>query len=121
MSIRKVNLNEKFDSIHKYWSPGIAGELNGQYIKLAKFKGEFIMHQHEKEDEMFLVVEGHLVIELENEKIDLSPGEFIIIPKGTNHKPIANEEVKVLLIEPKTTLNTGNQENELTIKNLKMI
>lgn len=117
MKIRKVNLNEKFDSFREYWSPKIAGELNDQHIKLAKFNGEFVMHQHEKEDEMFLVIEGHLIIELENDQIDLNPGEFVVIPKGTLHKPIAKEEVKVLLIEPKTTLNTGDQENDLTVKN----
>lgn len=121
MSIKKVNLKEKFDSFSEYWTPKIAGELNDQYIKLAKFNGEFVMHQHENEDEMFLVIEGHLQIELENENIELNPGEFVIIPKGTLHKPIAKEEVQVLLIEPKTTLNTGDQEDDLTVRDLEEI
>ena len=118
MSIQKVNLKEKFDSFQEYWTPKIAGELNEQHIKLAKFKGEFVMHQHIKEDEMFLVIEGHLVIELENETIELNPGELVIIPKGTMHKPIAKEEVQVLLIEPKTTLNTGDQDSDFTLREL---
>jgi mannose-6-phosphate isomerase-like protein (cupin superfamily) len=121
MSIQKVNLEEKFDSFQEYWTPKIAGELNEQHIKLAKFKGDFVMHQHEKEDEMFLVIEGHLQIELENETIELNPGEFVIIPKGTLHKPIAKEEVQVLLMEPKFTLNTGDQEGDLTVKDLEKI
>jgi len=121
MQIKKVNLAEKFDSFSEYWKPKIVGELNGQHIKIAKFKGEFVLHNHENEDEMFLVIEGKMLLELEQEKIEVNPGEFIIIPKGVNHKPIALEEVKVLLFEPKSTINTGNTINELTIKNLDTI
>lgn len=119
--IKKVNLNEKFDLFSEHWSPKIIGELNGQYVKAAKLKGEFVMHQHEKEDEMFLVMEGKLLMELEDQTLELLPGEFVIIPRGTNHKPIATEEVKVLLFEPAATLNTGDVDNELTVKKLDRI
>lgn len=117
MNIKKVNLKNKFDSFNEYWNPKIVGELNHQLVKLAKFKGEFVSHKHDNEDEMFLVVEGKILIELDNETMEINEGEFVIIPKGTNHKPIAIEEAKVLMFEPKSTLNTGNTENELTIKN----
>ena len=121
MEPKKVSLAEKFDSFSDYWNPRIVGELNGQHVKLAKLKGEFVAHQHEKEDELFLVIEGTLLIELEDSILEVNPGEFAIIPKGTVHKPKALEEVKVLLFEPKTTLNTGNLKNEFTRKNLDSI
>lgn len=122
MSINVINLKEKFDSFTSYWTPKIVGELNEQHVKIAKFKDEFVMHKHENEDEMFLVVEGTLMMELDNETKKIEAGEFIIIPKGTNHKPKAIGEVKVLLFEPKTTVNTGNQENhELTKKEIEKI
>lgn len=114
----KVNLAEKFALFSDYWSPKIAGELNDSYIKLAKFKGEFTWHHHENEDELFLVVKGKLTIKLRDKDIHLSPGEFVIIPKGVEHKPVAQEEAHVILLEPKSTLNTGNVNNELTKKDL---
>ena len=118
MEIKTVNLNEKFNSFTDFWSPKIVGELNGQLVKLAKFKDEFVLHQHENEDEMFFVIDGKLMIELDDKTLEINPGEFAIIPKGTNHKPIAIGEVKVLIFEPKTTLNTGNTENNFTVKKL---
>ena len=121
MEIKKVNLKEKFDSFSDHWRPKIVGELNGQHIKVAKLKDEFVLHQHEKEDEMFLVIEGKLLMELDDKTLEINAGEFVIIPKGTNHKPIANGEVKVLLFEPDTTLNTGNTENKFTVKKIDKI
>lgn len=113
--INKVNLSEKFDSIHEYWSPRIAGELNGSYVKLAKLKGEFVWHKHDEEDELFLVIQGELTIELRDREIKLDAGEFVIIPKGVEHKPVATQEVHVLLLELKSTVNTGNVQNEFTV------
>jgi mannose-6-phosphate isomerase-like protein (cupin superfamily) len=113
-----INLNQKFALFQEYWSPKIAGELNDSYIKLAKLKGEFVWHQHENEDELFLVVKGHLLIKLRDRDIHLKEGEFVIIPKGVEHLPIAEEEVHVLLLEPKSTLNTGNVQNERTVNDL---
>ena len=100
--------------VSKYWSPKIAGEINDAYIKLAKFKGEFTWHKHDHEDELFLVIRGQLTIQLRDRDIHLAEGEFTIIPKGVEHKPIAAEEAHVLLMEPKSTLNTGDQQNNLT-------
>jgi len=121
MKIQTVNLKHKFDSFDEFWNPKIVGQLNGQLVKVAKLKDEFVMHQHENEDELFLVIEGKLMIELDQETLEINAGEFVIIPKGTNHKPIGIGEVKVLLFEPKSTLNTGNIENELTIRELDKI
>lgn len=118
MKIKPVNLKEKFDTFSEFWSPKIVGELNGQHVKIAKFKDEFISHQHNHEDELFLVIEGKIKIELKDEKHELQAGEMIIVPKGTPHKPSAVGEAKVLMFEPKSTLNTGNTENELTVKKL---
>jgi mannose-6-phosphate isomerase-like protein (cupin superfamily) len=111
-----VNLQEKFSRIDEYWSPRIAGELNGQVVKLAKLKGEFVWHLHENEDEMFLVVRGRLIIKLRERDIEIGAGEFLIIPRGVEHKPVAADEVHVLLFEPDGTRNTGNVENERTIE-----
>jgi mannose-6-phosphate isomerase-like protein (cupin superfamily) len=119
--IKKVNLSEKFALIDEYWSPRIAGELNDSYVKLAKLKGEFIWHHHENEDELFLVVQGELVIELRDQKAKLVEGEFIIIPKGVEHRPVAADEVHVMLIELKSTINTGNVQNERTLKDDEII
>ena len=116
-----INLNQKFALFQQYWSPKIAGELNDSYIKLAKLKGEFVWHQHENEDELFLVVKGHLLIKLRDRDIQLKEGEFVVIPKGVEHLPIAEEEVHVLLLEPKSTLNTGNVQNERTVNDLEWI
>lgn len=110
----KINLKEKFSLFSEYWSPKIVGELNGQLVKLAKFKGEFVWHHHEHEDELFLVVEGTLNMAFRDKTITVNKGEFIIVPKGTEHKPIAEEEVLVMLFEPAATINTGNTNNELT-------
>jgi len=121
MKIKTVNLNQKFNAFNDYWNPKIVGELNNQHVKVAKLKGEFVMHQHKNEDELFLVMEGKLKMQLDNEILEINAGEFVIIPKGTNHKPIANEEVKILLFEPKSTLNTGDIQNELTKRNLEEI
>jgi mannose-6-phosphate isomerase-like protein (cupin superfamily) len=115
--MEKVNLNQKFSQIQDYWQPKIAGELNDSYIKLVKSKGEFVWHHHETEDELFLVVKGTLLIKLRDRDILLREGEFVIIPKGVEHLPIAEEEAHVLLLEPKTTLNTGNLQNERTVSN----
>lgn len=119
--IKKVNLAEKINLITDYWNPRIVGELNGQQVKLAKFKDEFILHQHEEEDEMFLVVKGKLKMELDTETIEINEGEFIIIPRKTNHKPMAIGEAHVLLFEPKSTLNTGDKVNKFTKSNLENI
>ena len=116
--IRVVNLQQKFDSFSEHWSPKIVGELNGQHVKLVKLKGEFVMHHHENEDEMFLVIEGELLMQMEDKTLEIKAGEFMIIPHGVNHKPIAKGEVKVLLFEPASTINTGNTENEFTVKKL---
>ena len=119
--MEKVNLTEKFSRFSDYWSPKIAGELNDSYIKLVKFKGEFVWHHHEQEDELFLVVKGKLLIKLRDRDIWLEEGEFVVIPRGVEHLPIAEEEVHVLLLEPKSTLNTGNIENERTVAGLERI
>jgi mannose-6-phosphate isomerase-like protein (cupin superfamily) len=113
--MQKVNLTEKFSKFSDYWSPKIAGELNDSYIKLVKLKGEFVWHHHEQEDELFLVVKGKLLIKLRDRDIWLEEGEFVIIPRGVEHLPIAQEEVRVLLLEPKSALNTGNIQNERTV------
>ncbi len=118
MEIQKVNIREKFCQIHDFWTPRIIGELNGQHVKIARFKDAFIMHQHEHEDELFLVIEGTLQMELEDRTLTVEPGEFVIIPKGVNHRPRAVGEAMVMLFEPASTLNTGNVENDKTIRDL---
>ena len=119
--IEKVNLAQKFDRFEEYWSPRIAGELNDAYVKLAKLKGEFVWHQHDAEDELFLVVKGHLTIKLRDRDVELDPGEFVIIPRGVEHLPVADEEVHVVLLEPKSTLNTGNAQSARTVADLKRV
>lgn len=114
----KVNIAEKFDLIKEYWSPKIAGEINDSYVKLAKLKGEFEWHYHENEDELFLVIKGKLLLKLKDREVDLKEGEFFIVPKGVLHLPIAEEEAHVLFLEAKSTLNTGNIQNERTVSNL---
>ena len=121
MEVRKVNLNSKFKTFNEYWTPKIVGELNGQLVKLAKFKGEFVIHKHEQEDELFYVISGQLFIELKNSTLELNSGEFVIIPKGVEHKPYAPKEVSVILFEPASTLNTGNAKNEMTVSQLDKI
>ena len=117
----KVNLSEKFQLFSEYWAPKIVGELNGQQVKLAKFKGEFVWHKHDNEDEMFFIADGTLKIEFRDKTVTLGKGEFLIIPKGIEHKPVAENEVLVMLFEPETTLNTGNTENDLTKHQLNWI
>jgi mannose-6-phosphate isomerase-like protein (cupin superfamily) len=112
--IEKINISEKLSSFSDYWNPRIAGELNGQHVKLVKFKGEFVWHKHENEDEMFYVLRGSFRMELRDRILEIYENEFIIIPKGTEHRPVAEEEVSVMLFEPATTLNTGNTRGELT-------
>ena len=114
--MEKVSISRKFGQFSDYWSPKIVGELNDSYVKLVKLKGEFIWHSHENEDELFLVVKGNLVIRLRERDIQLEEGEFFIVPKGVEHMPVAEEEAHVLLLEPKTTLNTGNVRNERTVE-----
>jgi mannose-6-phosphate isomerase-like protein (cupin superfamily) len=113
--IKVVNLDQKFKQVHEYWRPRIAGELNGNYIKLAKLQGEFMWHHHRNEDELFLVVKGTLTIKLRDGELQINAGEFVIIPRGIDHLPVAEEETEVLLFEPKSTLNTGNVKNEKTV------
>ena len=110
-----VNIAEKLSEIQDYWSPHIAGELNGQQVKLAKVKGKFIWHHHENEDELFLVLKGVLKLELRGDTVTLRPGEFFIVPRGTEHRPIAEGEVHLLLFEPSSTLNTGNVKDMRTV------
>jgi mannose-6-phosphate isomerase-like protein (cupin superfamily) len=116
--IDKVNLAEMFSRIHEYWKPYIAGELNGQLVKLDKLKGEFVWHHHENEDEMFLVVKGRFRIEFRDKTVWLEEGEFIVVPRAVEHKPVADEEAWILLFEPASTLNTGNVDNEFTLREL---
>jgi len=117
----KVNIEEKLDCISEYWKPIIIGELNNQHVKLAKVKGEFVIHKHENEDELFLVLKGQLIMDY-GEKVDIiNEGEFVIVPKGTYHKPIAKSETHLLLFEPSTTLNTGNVRNDFTVDSLERI
>ena len=112
--MEKVIIAEKLKLFSEYWSPKIVGKLNGQHVKLAKFQGEFVWHKHDNEDEMFLVIEGVLKMELRDKTIVINKNEFLIIPKGTEHRPVAEKEVSVMLFEPSSTLNTGDTENELT-------
>lgn len=119
--MEKINLNEKFALLSEYWNPKIAGELNGQMVKLVKFKGPFVWHQHDNEDELFYVVKGGFDMEFRDKTITINEGEFIIVPKGVEHRPNAKEEVHVMLFEPESTLNTGNLQNEMTKTNLQKL
>ena len=116
-----VNLAEKLAEIHDHWDPHIVGELNGQYVKLVKVKGEFVWHHHQNEDELFFVLEGVLRLDLRDGGVTLKPGEFFIVPRGVEHRPVAEEEVHLLMFEPVSTLNTGNLRNERTVERLKWI
>jgi mannose-6-phosphate isomerase-like protein (cupin superfamily) len=113
--IHKINLLEKLSLFHSQWDPKIVGELNGQHVKLVKFQGEFVWHQHEREDELFMVLRGRFVMEFRDRQIALEEGECLIVPRGVEHRPVAEEEVDVLLFEPATTLNTGNVVSDRTI------
>jgi len=121
MSPEKVSLLNKFASFSDYWSPKIAGELNDSYVKLVKFQGEFVWHHHENEDELFLVVKGRMLMRFRERDVCVDEGEFIIVPRGVEHMPVAPEEVQVVLLEPKSTLNTGNVQNERTVAELERI
>jgi len=120
-TICTVNLSKKLDSFQDFWSPKIVGELNDSYVKLAKLKGEFVWHHHDAEDELFLVIKGSLLIKLRDRDIRVEPGEFVIIPRGVDHLPVADEETQVMLLEPKSTLNTGNIQNDRTVADLDRI
>ena len=113
--MEKVNLGEKLALFADQWSPKVVGELNGQHVKLVKFVGEFVWHKHDHEDELFLVVKGRFTMEFRDRLVALEEGEFLIVPRGVEHRPVAAEEVHVLLFEPATTLNTGDVRNERTV------
>lgn len=115
--MEKVNIAEKLSTFDDHWSPRIIGQLNGQEVKIAKVKGEFVWHDHAEEDEMFLIIKGTLKIEFRNKTVTLNEGEMLVIPKGVEHKPIAVEEVHLLLFEPASTKHTGKVDHELTQKN----
>ena len=133
--MNKINLAAKFSQIHEHWKPHIAGELNGQMVKLVKFRGEFVWHHHENEDEMFLVVKGRFRIEFRDggsesrsesnvqatRTVHLEEGEFIVVPRGVEHRPVAEDECWILLFEPASTLNTGNVENQFTLRSLEKV
>ena len=112
----KVNLAQKFALFDDYWSPKVVGELNGQQVKLVKLQGPFVWHHHETEDELFLVVKGRLCMEFRDRQVWLEEGEFLIVPHGVEHRPVAEEEVHVLLFEPASTLNTGNVTSDRTVQ-----
>ncbi len=117
--VTKVNLAEKLGLFDAYWSPHVVGEMNGQQVKVVKLKGEFVWHHHEVEDELFLVLKGRLTIEFRDQApVRLEPGELVIVPHGVEHRPVAEEEVHVLLFEPASTLNTGNVQDERTVRHL---
>ncbi len=129
--MNKVNLSQKLSLINDHWNPRIVGELNGQYLKLVKFKGPFTWHHHETEDEMFLVVKGRFRMEFregndanapaQQRDVWLEEGEFIVVPRGVEHRPVADEEAEVLLFEPASTLNTGNVRDEFTVPKLEWL
>jgi mannose-6-phosphate isomerase-like protein (cupin superfamily) len=121
VNVEKVNIAQKFTLFNEYWVPYIVGDLNDHYVKVDKLKGQFVWHKHDAEDELFLVTKGRLLIKLRNKDVWLAEGEFVIIPKGVEHMPVADEEAHVVLIEPKSTLNTGDVSNEKTVTQLKRI
>lgn len=119
--MEKVNLVDKFSQFDEHWSPKIIGELNGQAVKIAKIQGEFIWHHHESEDEFFMVIKGRMTIELRDREVVLEEGEFFIVPRGVEHKPVAEAEAHILMFEPVSTLNTGNVQSERTKEELEII
>jgi mannose-6-phosphate isomerase-like protein (cupin superfamily) len=119
--MEKVNISEKLAKFSEHWNPKIVGELNDSYVKLVKFQGDFLFHKHDHEDELFLVLKGKFTMRLRTGDVELREGEFFIVPKGVEHCPVAPEEVSVMLLEPKTTLNTGNVVNERTKQKLDWI
>ena len=119
--MEKVNIKEKLSQFSDHWNPRIIGELNGQHVKAVKLKGEFVWHHHDHEDELFLVTKGQLKMEFREKTVVVNEGEFIVVPGKVEHKPVAEEEVHILLFEPASTINTGNVENERTRKQLEKI
>jgi len=119
--MEKVDVFQKLSLFNDYWNPRIVGELNGQCVKLAKFKGEFVWHKHDTEDELFYVLDGVLTIEFRDRTVTLNPNQLIVVPKGVEHRPVAEQEVLVMLFEPSATLNTGNAQSDLTRINLEKI
>jgi mannose-6-phosphate isomerase-like protein (cupin superfamily) len=119
--VDKVNIQEKLSLFHDHWSPRIVGELNGQHVKLVKLQGEFVWHKHDREDELFLVIKGRFRMEYRDRQVWLEEGEFLIVPRGVEHRPVAPEEVHVLLFEPAGTLNTGDARDERTVRELERI
>jgi mannose-6-phosphate isomerase-like protein (cupin superfamily) len=119
--MEKINLHEKLSRFREQWSPKIVGELNGQLVKLVKFQGPFVWHHHDAEDELFLVVKGRFRMEFRDRHVWLEEGEFLIVPRGVEHRPVAEEEAQVLLFEPASTVNTGNVRNERTREHLEKI
>ena len=119
--MEKINLTDKLSRFSDYWNPRIVGELNGQHVKLTKFKGPFVWHHHEAEDELFLVVKGRFRMEFRDHVVWLEEGELLIVPRGVEHRPVAEEEAHVLLFEPAGTLNTGNQRGALTAEHLEWV
>jgi mannose-6-phosphate isomerase-like protein (cupin superfamily) len=113
--MEKVNLSQKLGQFDDHWNPRVVGELNGQHVKLVKFRGEFVWHHHEVEDELFLVVRGRFRMEFRDRQVWLEEGEFLVVPRGVEHRPVAEQEVHVLLFEPASTLNTGNVRDERTV------
>ena len=113
--VTKINLAEKFSCFHDQWSPKIIADLNDSHVKLAKVQGEFVWHRHAEEDELFIVVRGRLTIELRDGEVTLGPGELVVIPKGVEHRPVAADEVELMLIEPKAIRHTGEVESERTV------
>ena len=121
MSAEKVNMEQKFASFDEPWKPKIAGDLNGQHVKLVKLLGEFVWHHHDEEDELFLVVKGRFRMEFRDGEVRVEEGEFVVVGRGVEHRPVAEEEAHVLLFEPASTLNTGNVRNERTVAELDRI
>jgi mannose-6-phosphate isomerase-like protein (cupin superfamily) len=116
MSVEKVNIRQKLSQFHDHWNPRIVGDLNGQHVKLVKFQGEFVWHHHDNEDELFLVMKGRFRMDFRDRQVWLEEGEFLIVPRGVEHRPVALDEVHVLLFEPASTLNTGNVSDALTVR-----
>ena len=119
--MKKINLRDKFSLFTEHWTPKVVAELNGQHVKLAKLQGEFIWHKHNEEDELFMVVKGKLRIEFRDSAVELMENEMLVVPRGVEHKPVAEEEVWLMMFEPAGTLNTGNEQNERTKKELDII
>ncbi|MEZ4885781.1 MAG: cupin domain-containing protein [Chitinophagales bacterium] len=119
--MQKVNIDSKLALFSDHWNPRIVGELNGQHVKLAKLKGEFVWHKHDEEDELFYILKGELQMEFRDRTVVLKKGEFLIVPRGVEHRPVAEEEVSLMLFEPVGTVNTGNEKSELTREELEQI